>query len=64
MVSSGLLRRVALVRTDDSEERSTSIVRVTGMGERGTELAVTRNRSTLRRNTKYFIYLLQNENVL
>jgi hypothetical protein len=28
MPSSGMLRRVALVRTDDSEERSASIIRV------------------------------------
>jgi hypothetical protein len=51
MTSSGMLRRVALVRTDDSEERSASIIRVTRIGELGT-LAVTSNRGTLRRNTK------------
>jgi hypothetical protein len=51
MVSSGLLRRVALVRTDVSEELSASIIRVTSIGELGT-LAVTSNRSMLRRNTK------------
>jgi hypothetical protein len=44
MVSSGMLRRVALVRTDDSEELSASIIRVTRIGELGTTLAVTRNR--------------------
>jgi hypothetical protein len=51
MVSSGMLRRVALVRTDVSEELSASFIRVTGIGELGTTLAVTSNRRTLRRNT-------------
>jgi hypothetical protein len=39
MASSGMLRRVALVRTDVSEERSASIIRVTRIGELGTTLA-------------------------
>jgi hypothetical protein len=47
MASSGMLRRVALVRTDVSEELSASI-RVTRIGELGTTLAVTSNRSRLR----------------
>jgi hypothetical protein len=51
MVSSGLLRHVALVRTDVSEELGASIIRVTRIGELGT-LAVTSNRRTLQRNTK------------
>jgi hypothetical protein len=33
MASSGMLHRVALVRTDVSEERSASIIRVTIIGE-------------------------------
>jgi hypothetical protein len=33
MVSSGMLRRVALVRTDFSEELSASFIRVTRIGE-------------------------------
>jgi hypothetical protein len=51
MVSSGILRRVALVRTDVSEELRASIIRVTRIGELGTILAVTSNRRTLQRNT-------------
>jgi hypothetical protein len=46
MVSSGMLRRVALVRTDISEESSVSFIRVTRIGELGM-LAVTSNRRTL-----------------
>jgi hypothetical protein len=41
MASSGMLRRVALVRTDVSKELSSSIIRVTRIGELGTTLAVT-----------------------
>jgi hypothetical protein len=51
MKSSGMLRRVALVRTYVSEELSASFIRVTRIGELGTTLAVTNNRRTLRRNT-------------
>jgi hypothetical protein len=50
MVSSGMLRRVALVRTDVSKELSASFIRVTRIGELGTTLAVTSNRRTLWRN--------------
>jgi hypothetical protein len=41
-----MLCRVALVKADVSEERITSIIRVTIIGKRGTRLAVTINRST------------------
>jgi hypothetical protein len=51
MPSSGMLRRVALVRTDVSKESIASIIRVTTIGELGTTLAVTSNRSTLRSYT-------------
>jgi hypothetical protein len=51
MVSSGLLRRVALVITDVSEEPGASFIRVTKLGELGTTQAATSNRRTLRRNT-------------
>jgi hypothetical protein len=46
-----MLRRVALVRTDVSEQRSASIIRMTRIGELGTTLAATNNRRTLRRST-------------
>jgi hypothetical protein len=49
--SSWMVRRVALVITDVSEERIGSIIRVTRIGEIGTTLSVTSNRSTMRRNT-------------
>jgi hypothetical protein len=42
MASSGILRRMALVRTDVSEEHSASFIGVTRIGELRTTLAVTR----------------------
>jgi hypothetical protein len=51
MASSGLLRHVALVITDVSDELNASFIRVTRLCELGTTLAVTGNRRTLRRNT-------------
>jgi hypothetical protein len=47
MASSGMLRRVALVRTEVSEELIASIIKVIIIGELGTMLAVTRNRRTV-----------------
>jgi hypothetical protein len=40
MASSGMLRRVALVRTNVSEELSASVIRVTRIGELRTTSAV------------------------
>jgi hypothetical protein len=48
MVSSGMLRRVALVITEVSEELSASFIRVTRVGELGTKLTLTSNRRMLR----------------
>jgi hypothetical protein len=48
MASSGMLRHVALVRTDVSEELSASIIRVTRIGELGTTLAVSVARKSSR----------------
>jgi hypothetical protein len=55
MASSRMLRIVALVRSDVSEEFSSSFIRVIRIGELGTTLAVTSNRRTLRR--KHFVSL-------
>jgi hypothetical protein len=48
MVSSGMLSRVALVRTDVSEVPGGSFIRVTRIGELGTTQTATSNRRTLR----------------
>jgi hypothetical protein len=48
--SPGMLRRVALVRTEVSEELSVPFIRVTKICDLGTTLAVTSIRRTLRRN--------------
>jgi hypothetical protein len=42
-----MLRHMALVRTDVSEELSASLITVTRIGELGTTLAVTINQRTL-----------------
>jgi hypothetical protein len=43
----GMLSRVALVRTDVSEERSISIIKVTRIGELATVLEITTNRRSV-----------------
>jgi hypothetical protein len=53
MPSSGMLRRVALERTDVSEGLSASIIRVTRIGELG-KLAVNSNRRMMLRNRNFF----------
>jgi hypothetical protein len=52
MASSGMLRHVAPLRADVSEELSASNIRVTRIGELGT-LAITSYRHTLRRNADH-----------
>jgi hypothetical protein len=56
MVSSGLLRRVALVRTDVSEEPGAFFIRVTKIGKLGTTQAATSNR-----RTPFFLIILGEE---
>jgi hypothetical protein len=48
MASSGMLRHVALVRTDVSWELSASFIMVSRINELGTTVGVTGNRRTLR----------------
>jgi hypothetical protein len=50
MSSSGMLRRVALLGTDVSEERIACIITVTIIGELGTMLPVTSNRKLFLRS--------------
>jgi hypothetical protein len=53
MVSSGLLRRVPLVRTDVLEEPGASFIRVTKIGELGTTQAATSNPVRTTQETHY-----------
>jgi hypothetical protein len=46
-----MLHRVALVRTDVSQEPRASFIRVTKIGELGSTQAATSNRRTMQRNT-------------
>jgi hypothetical protein len=59
-----MLSRVALVRTNVSVERIASIIRATRIGELRTTLAVTSDRSTLRRNAYYLIFSVVFRSVL
>jgi hypothetical protein len=51
MTSSGMWRRVVLIRAHVSEEGIASIIRLNRIGALGTTLAVTSNRRALRRNS-------------
>jgi hypothetical protein len=51
MPSVGMLRRVALVITDVSEDPGASIIKVIRIGELGKTLDVTSSRRTLQLNT-------------
>jgi hypothetical protein len=54
MGSSGMLRRVALARTDVSEELIASLILATRIGELGTALALNNNRRAMQINTYFF----------
>jgi hypothetical protein len=58
-----MLRRVILVKTDVSKERSDSFIRVTRVDELGTTLAVISNRHMLRRNTKLVLTRTTHRNI-
>jgi hypothetical protein len=55
-----MLRRLAFVRTDVSEELRASFIRVTRIGELGTTLAVTSNRRMQRAFYHFFIDFQRN----
>jgi hypothetical protein len=55
MVSSGKLRRVALVRTDVSEELTASFIRVTRIGELGTTRFLQDPHDVTSQKTLFFI---------
>jgi hypothetical protein len=52
MMSSGMIRRVALVRTDVSEEHIASFIKEIRIGEIGATLDITSNRQTLRSSVR------------
>jgi hypothetical protein len=52
MPCSGMLRRIALIKTEVSEECIASVIRVIQIGKLETTLAVNNNRSTLQRRTR------------
>jgi hypothetical protein len=58
MASSGMLHRVALIRTDVSEELSASLIRVTRICEIGTTLGLTSNRRSVVHSTPILVILM------
>jgi hypothetical protein len=56
MLSSGMLRRVALLRTDVSEERNASIIRAKRIGDVETTLAITSNQIISLQHASVAIY--------
>jgi hypothetical protein len=64
MASSGMLRLVALARTNVSEELSASFIRMTRIGELEKTLAVTSNGHTLRRrrhSSQSILFIIETE---
>jgi hypothetical protein len=59
MGPSAMLRRVALVRTDVSEELSASFIRVTKIRELGTTLAATSNRASVVPSSPILVTLMK-----
>jgi hypothetical protein len=57
MASSGMLRRVVLVRTNVLEELSASFIRMTRIGELGTTLAASSPLGTTYKS-KHMLYLV------
>jgi hypothetical protein len=64
MAPSGMLRSMALVRTDVSEELSASFIRVTRIGKLGTTLAVTSNRCMQRASVASYSYVVPSSPIL
>jgi hypothetical protein len=56
MVSSGMLRRVALVRTDVSEELTASFIRATRIGELETTLRRNIPEDTILQSDFWFVF--------
>jgi ABC-type taurine transport system substrate-binding protein len=64
MASSGMLRRVALVRTDVSEYLSVSFIRVTRIGEIGTSVLTTATRRNIPENAILLVTAVKNTNLI
>jgi hypothetical protein len=70
MASSGMLRRVALVITDVSEELSASFIRVIGIGELGITLVPPKRRflqephGITSQKMPFFVYEVLNNNIV